>query len=140
MLAVGAQERGLVDTEVTDLTDAVGVIDQRGAVLNHRVHHGPPAHPHLLGHARYRPGVLTDLTARLGPGPTGEHHLRVDVVGVLGPRLRRAVPVGATPPALAPHEAHRPPETDQVTDRDRRPLMRDRPGPTLSLIHISEPT
>jgi len=70
---VRPQERGLIDTEMRDRSDPAGVIDQRSAVLDHRVHHWPPAHSELVGDARHGPGVLTDLAARLCARPTGQH-------------------------------------------------------------------
>ena len=51
----GRQERGLVDAELAHHADAVGVVDERGAVLDDRVHDRPPTHPELLGDAG-RPG------------------------------------------------------------------------------------
>lgn len=129
VVAVGAQKRGLVDPEMRDGSDAAGIINQGRAVLDHRVHHRPPAHAHLLRDARHWPGVLADLAARLRARPAGEHDLRVDVIRALGPGLRRAVPIRAAPPALAPHEGRRTTEAGQISDRDRHPLMRDRPSP-----------
>jgi hypothetical protein len=38
----------LIDTELHDGADPVGVIDEWGAVLDHRVHDRPPTHPELV--------------------------------------------------------------------------------------------
>ena len=88
-MPVGGQERGLVDTELAHRTDAIGVVDERCAVLDDGVHDRPPAHPELVGELAHRAGVLTDLAARLDAGAAGQHRLRVDVLGGLGPRPRR---------------------------------------------------
>lgn len=135
VVPVGPQERGLINAEVGVGPDPVGVIDQRGAVLEDRVHHRPPAHTQLLGHSRQRSRVLTDLTARLRACSAGKHDLRVDVFRVLGPGLGRAVRVGTAPPPLAPHEPHRPPEARQITQRPacahaRPPGLRTRCSPS----------
>ncbi len=119
----GRLERRLVDTELGHGADPVGVIGERGAVLDHRVHDRPPTHPKLAGHRGDRPGLLTDLPARLGARPAGQHRCRVELVDVFGPRPLRAQRFAAPPPA-APHiEAHGTPETRQVTHRTRRAVL-----------------
>ena len=138
MSAVGGQKRGLVDTELGDRADAVGVVDQRRAVLDHRVHHRPPAHPELGRHRRHRSGVGTHLAARLGPRPPCQHGLGVDVVGVLGPRLGLAVGLGAAPPALDPHQPCRSPEAGQIPDVDRHPVLGLGPHATAPAAHPLE--
>ena len=126
--------------ELTDPADPVGVVDQRGAVLDHRVHHRPPAHAELLGHLGHRSGELADLAARLRPGPAGQHHLGVEVLGGLRPRLAVAVRLGAPPPPLAPHQPSRPPEAGQVPHRRPadvrapRPESRNQLQPTTSAV------
>ena len=87
MVAVGGQERCLVDPELAHRTDAVGVVDKRGAVLDDGVHDRPPAHPELIRELADGAGVLADLAARLDTGAPGQHRLRVDMLGRLGPRL-----------------------------------------------------
>ena len=136
MGAVGGQERGLVDPELGHLADAVGVVDQRRAVLDHGVHHRPPAHPELGRHRRHRAGVGTDLAARLGPRPPCQHGLGVDVVGVLGPRLGLAVGLDAAPPALVPHQPSRAPEAGQIADVDRHPVLRLGPHAAAPAAHL----
>ena len=124
VLAVGFEERRLVDTELSDDADTFGIINQRSAVFDHRVHHCRPTHPELAGETSYRSGVLTDLAARLRTGAARQHHLRVDMIGVLGPRLRVTRVFAAPPPALVPHQPCRPPETREIPDRDRHPIVR----------------
>ena len=82
MCPVRAQERGLVDPELRDRAHPFGIVDEWRAVLDHRVHDRPPTHPELVGDLRHRPGVLTDLAARLHPRPAGDHRLRVDMLRV----------------------------------------------------------
>ena len=66
-MPVGGQERGLVDAELAHPADPAGVVDQRGAVLDDRVHDRPPTHPELLGELGHRPGVAHR------PGGTPRH-------------------------------------------------------------------
>jgi len=66
---VGGQERGLVHPELLHGADAPGVVDERRAVFDHRVHHRPPAHAQLGRHPRHRPGPgPPDGTPRPRPG------------------------------------------------------------------------
>ena len=55
------QERRLVDAQCSDPLDAPRVLDQRRAVEDHGVHHGPPAHPELTGDDGDGEGELSDL-------------------------------------------------------------------------------
>jgi hypothetical protein len=77
--AVGAQERRLVNAELAHTTDAVRVVDEWRAVLDHRVHHRRPTHAELGCHLRDRSSMLTDLAARFHPGAAGDDALRVEV-------------------------------------------------------------
>jgi hypothetical protein len=67
--AVRGKERRLINTELADGAHPVRVVDQRGAVLDHCVHHGPPAHAELVCDLGHRAGVSTDLAARFHPPP-----------------------------------------------------------------------
>ncbi len=124
VLPVRLQERRLINTELGDSSDSVGVIHQWGAVFDHCVHDRPPTHPELTSDTRDRSGVLTDLAACLAARPAREHHLRVHITGVFGPGLRVARRLDATPPALDPHQPRRTAEARKVTDRDRHPILR----------------
>ena len=79
VFTVGFQHGGLIDAELTNHTDAVRVIDEWSAVLDHRVHDRPPTHPELASDTRHRSSVLTDLAARLNPGTARQYDLRVDM-------------------------------------------------------------
>ncbi|MBA3984726.1 MAG: hypothetical protein H0X61_14515, partial [Acidimicrobiia bacterium] len=124
MLAVGGQQRGLVDTELTDRPDAVRVVDQRCAVLDDGVHDRPPTRSELIGELADGAGVLTDLPTRLDPGTAGQHHLRVDMLTGLGPRPRPTQRLAAPPAALRPHQPCRPPEARQIAHVDPHPILR----------------
>ena len=121
--SVGPQEGGLVHPELGHGTDARRVVHQRRAVLDHGVHHRPPAHAQLGGHPRNWSGLLAHLAACLGAGPAGEHGLGVDVIGMLGPGLGVAVGIDTSPPALDPHQPGRAPEAGQIPDVDRHPVL-----------------
>ena len=132
---VGPQERGLVDPELGDLADAIGVVDKGSPVLDHGVRRGP-RHPELGCHGGHRTGVGTDLTARLGASPPGQHGLGADVVGVLRPRLGLAVGLGAAPPALVPHQASGAAEAGQIPDVDGHPVLGLGPHATAPASHL----
>src|SRR5207245_10784981 len=114
---------GLVDTELGHGTDPVGIINQRRAVLDHRVHHRPPTHPELTGDTSDRSGVLTDLAARLNPCTTRQHGLNVDLFGAFRPSLRVTPRLDTTPPSLDPHQPRRATETRKVADLDTHPIV-----------------
>ena len=130
VVPVGGQERRLVDPELADRTDPVGVVDQRGAVLDDGVHDRPPTHPELVGELAtpggrsHRPGG-TPRPRPAGSAPPARRHARSVSVHV----LRRAQRLAATPPPLAPHQPGRPPEAGQIADVDRHPILRLGPHP-----------
>ncbi len=80
---------------------------------------------------------LLEAVTRLafGSGPAGEHHLGVDVLGVLGPGLGLARRLDSAPSALAPHEPGRTTEARQIPDRHQLALMGHRPDPTGPAAH-----
>jgi hypothetical protein len=115
----GGQERRLVDAELAHPSYPGGVVDERRAVLDHRVHHRPPAHAELLGHLRDRAGELADLAACLGAGATGHDGLAVDLGRALRPGLGVARRLCATPPPLAPDQTSRPAEAREIAHTDK---------------------
>ena len=64
---VGLQPRRLVHPQLGHQVHPAPIFHQRDAVIDHRPHHRPPAHPQLLRQLRHRPSVLTHLPARLRP-------------------------------------------------------------------------
>ena len=90
-------EHGLVDPQLLDWSNPVGVIDERAAVLDDRVLDRPPTHPVVAGHRGDRPRLLTDLTACLLTGPTSQRSSRAEHLQHFGPRLGRT-PRPRTPP------------------------------------------
>ena len=94
------------------------------------VHDRPPAHPELLGHLRHRAGQLTDLAARLGPGPAGQHHLGVELLGA-----SRSTSCASHNGSRHRHRRLRHtsragrPKHGQIPDRDPHPILGLRPSP-----------
>ena len=131
VVTVGLEERRLIDAQVGDGADAIGIVDQGLTVLDDGAHHGRPAHAELSSQNSHWTGVSTNLAARFPPCPPGEHRAGRDVRRRLGPRSHLAVRVDAAPPALVPHQASRAPEAGQVPDLDRHPVLRLGPHPTL---------
>jgi len=70
--AAGGQERGLVDADGDHPGQAGGVVDERGAVLADRAHHGAPADPEAGRDGGDVQAVLADQPARLPPGPLSQ--------------------------------------------------------------------
>jgi len=125
MIPGGGEERGLVDAQLMQRTDAVRIVDQRCAVLHDGVQDRPPAHPELVGELAHRAGVLTHLAARLNTRAASQHRLRVDVLGRLGPRPRRTQRVPAAPPPLHPPQpAGRPKQARSRTSTASDPAVR----------------
>ena len=118
----GLEERRLVHAELADPADPAGsstsgVPCSTTAFMT--VHQHTPSSSATLGH---RAGQLTDLPARLRSGPPGQHDLGVELLGALGPRLRRAATRG-TATGASPTPAER---VDRSTaDRGPPPA----PGP-----------
>ena len=110
------QPRGLVHAELVDHADPTRVVHQRGAVLDHRRHHRPPAHPELLCHLRNRAGVLAHLAGRLHASALGQQRPEGEPCRRLGPGPGIAVGLHATPAPLVPHQPCRAPEAGQVPD------------------------
>jgi hypothetical protein len=125
-----AGEEGLVETEGGDRPDPGGIVDQRRAVGDHRVHDGVPVTAELAGDL----GDGAPLPADLGGGPPAGPIChpgagRGDPPVRLGPRAARAHRFGTAPAALAPHQGRRPPERRQIDELDRWPVLDPRPGP-----------
>jgi hypothetical protein len=122
-LADLAQQR-LIEPERSDVTDALGILDQRGAIRDHRVIHGVPRAPKIARDLLDRPAVLADLEGHPPSGTVGEHQPRRGDRGLhLGPR-RRATRAQRTPPApLVPHQPGRTPERRKINQRHRRAVL-----------------
>src|SRR5208283_1738260 len=118
VLGRGREERGLVDAEGSDSLHSPRVLDQWGAVEDHGVHHGPPAHPELAGHDSDREGELSDLAGGFRSGTQREHSPWCDVLSALGPRLSRAVGVDTAPAPLEPDESCWATEAREIPDVD----------------------
>ncbi len=123
---VGGQERGLVDAELAHPpmrsgSSTSGVPCSITAFMI--VHQHTPSSSATL---RHRAGVLTDLAARLRPGPAGQHRLGVDVLGVLRPRLRLTAARGSATAACATPAA---PAARSRPDPGRRPASDPAPRP-----------
>ena len=124
------EERGLVDAEGSDPTDALWILDERGAVADDGVHHRPPAHPELVGHDGDRQRELAHLAGRFGSGTHGEQGPGGHPGRLLAPGLGVAVAVRATPATLEPDEPGWTAETRQVPDIDPLAFMGEGPDPT----------
>jgi hypothetical protein len=132
MRELGGQIGRLIDAQLAHGADAVGVVDERRAVFDHRVHDRPPAHAQLGGYHRYCPGFLAHLPARFGAGPAGENHLGVDVGRAFGPALGVAVRVHTAPPALDPPQPGGATEAGKVADVDGHAVLGLGPRPAAS--------
>jgi hypothetical protein len=111
-----AQHLVLVDAEGLGHPDAAGVRDERLPVAADAGHGTRPPHPEVSCHLGDCVAVLADAAADLLGRPAREGPF--DRGCLLGEALGVAVGVGAEPPALAPHQAHRPPTGWQVTNLD----------------------
>jgi hypothetical protein len=123
-------ERGLVQPERGDPSDAVGIVDQRGAVGDHRPAHGMPVTTELACDLGHGAAVTADLLAHPPGGPVGDatvadHDPFID----LGPRPDRAAGVGAAPADLAPHRHDRAAERGQNDQPAAQRLLDPRPRP-----------
>ena len=116
----GADEQRLVEPERGDRPDAVGVLDQRGAVGDHGVHDGVPVTAELRGDRR--DGLALRPTWRVihRPARSVTPARAAAIAGALlgeGPDLTGRL--RAAPPALVPHQHRRASERRQVHQRDR---------------------
>ncbi len=90
-----AHEERLVQPQRGDRPDAVGSVDEWGAVGEDGVHHGVPVTAELAGHlgdgTSVAAGAVGDLRTHHGDSGVG-----------LGPRAHLVVGLGATPATLVP--------------------------------------
>jgi hypothetical protein len=70
-----------------------------------------------------------DPAGDFGAGLLGEHRPGGDLVGLLGPRARRARRPRAAPDALGPHQHHRPVRQRQIPHLHSPAAVPDRPNP-----------
>lgn len=110
----GPQPRGLIHAEPHHAGEPVRVVDERGAVLTDRAHHGAPAHPQLQPQVLHGVAVLAEPPDRPHPGPLGQRRLRPDRLGPLAPGPPVAPRLLAAPDPLAPHQRHRTPAAGNV--------------------------
>lgn len=125
----GAGEERFVQPQRRHLTDPGWVIDQRGAVGDHSVHHSMPITAELTSDLRNGAAVPPDLATDPPASPVRHPRpRRCDRRGLLGPRAYRAVGVWAAPAPLVPHQHRRTPERRQVHQRHLGPVLHPRPG------------
>jgi hypothetical protein len=145
-LGGGGEERGLIQPDRSWGTEAGEVIDSGSTVV---ARCGPSPHartPEVPGGLGDRVLCRADPVGDLSPGALGEHRPRGDLVGLFGPRARRAPRLRAAPQALGPHQHHRPIRQRQVTDHHPAPAMAPRshttgraPRPVLGGLHRQPP-
>ncbi len=125
-MRVRGQERRLVHAEPSHALEVGRVLDQREAVLAHRVHDGLPADAVLRGDASDGLAVLPDSATGLAARPLTQARPRPDRLARLRPGLSRARRFVAAPDPLEPDQRHRPPTGRQITHVRAAPVMQPR--------------
>lgn len=127
-----AGEQGLIEPDRGDRPEPCRVVNERGSVEHHGVHHGVPVAPEIGGDLGDRAGVATDLERRPLRCPGRQlAPARRDLGFLPGPRPSTH---RATPTLLAPHQTSGPTEHRQIHQHDiantvtmRRPPATRRP-------------
>lgn len=116
----------LVDAQGSDPVESAGIIDERSAVTTDRSPRPVPSHPEGSGHRSHALPFLAHQSADLPGRPAGQAAL--DELALLGEGLGRTVGIGAEPPALPPHQSHRPSPDGEIPDLDLTPPVTDGPN------------
>jgi len=95
-------EQRLVQLQRRYRTDALRVVDERLAVVDHGVVHRVPVTAQLLGHIGHGPAVPTDLRHAHRPARVVNAARRG--ANSTSPQSTRPAPIRAGPPVLAPHQ------------------------------------
>ena len=123
----------LVDAQGSDPVESAGIIDERSAVAADRSPGSVPSHPEGPGHRGDALSLLADQPADLPSGPASQAPL--DELALLGEGLGRTVGIGAEPPALPPHQSHRPSPDGEIPDLDLTPAVPDGTHSTVLAAH-----
>ena len=117
----GTEHLVLVHPERRDTREALGVLDERGAVTAHRIHRAPPGDAEVPGDLRDGMAVVPHTAADLDRGSTSQSSL--DEGAPLGEGPLFAVRLFADEATLAPDEPERTSGDRQVPDLDHRAPM-----------------